>query len=148
QAILSYSLWQRRYNADPSVIGRTIDLNGDPYTIVGVTPEGFTGLSGQSEIFVPVTTRASKEDLDQAQSHEFFLVARRKAGVSVSAASAAVRVLGGRVYDAFPNQRFGGGLKWSAIARPLNDVRIAPVVRRSLLILFGAVGFVLLIACV
>ena len=148
QAILSYSLWQRRYNADPSIIGKTIDLNRDPYTIVGVTPEGFTGLSGQSEIFVPVTTRPAKDDLDQAQSHEFFLVARRKPGVSAAAATAAVHVLGGRVYDAFPDARFGGGAKWSATAHPLDDVRIAPMVRRSLLILFGAVGFVLLIACV
>jgi putative ABC transport system permease protein len=148
QAILSYALWQRRYNADPSVIGQTIDMNRDPYTIVGVAPEGFTGLTGQSQIFVPVTTRPGKEDLDEAQSHEFFLVARRKPGVSVGAAIAAVRVLGGRVYSAFPDGRFGNGAKWGATARPLDDVRIAPAVRRSLLILFGAVGFVLLIACV
>ena len=148
QAILSYALWQRRYNADPSVIGKTIDLNREPYTIVAITPEGFNGLSGQSDVFVPVTTRPAKDDLDQPQSHEFFLVARRKAGVSADAAVSAVHVLGGRVYDAFRDPKFAGGMRWSATARPLNDVRIAPVVRRSLMILFGAVGFVLLIACV
>jgi predicted permease len=148
QAILSYTLWQRRYNADPNVIGTSIDLNGEPHTIIGVTPEGFTGLSGQSEIFVPVTTRPSKDDLDQAQSHEFFLIGRRKAGVSPDAAAAAVGVRGGRVYDAFPDKRFGNGQRWGAVARPIDDVRVAPVVRQSLLILFGAVGFVLLIACV
>ncbi len=148
QAILSDRLWQRRYNADPTIIGKTINLNREPYTIVGVTPAGFTGLSGQSEIFIPVTTRPGKGDLDEAQSHEFFLVGRRKPGVSAAAATAAVRVLGGRVYSAFPDGRFGNGAAWGATARPLDDVRIAPLVRRSLLILFGAVGFVLLIACV
>jgi len=148
QAILSYALWQRRYNADPTVIGKTIDLNGDPYAIVGIGPEGFTGLSGQAEIFVPVTTRQAKQDLGEAWSHEFFLVARRKPGVSPSAAIAAVHVLGARVSDAFPDAQISSGAKWGATARPLNDIRIAPLVRRSLLILFGAVGFVLLIACV
>jgi putative ABC transport system permease protein len=147
QVVLTNSLWQRRYNADPNVIGKTIELNGEPYVIIGIGPENFRGLTGQAELFVPVTTRHAKDDLDQMFSHEFFLVARRKPGVSASAATNAVVVMGRRVRETIVDSRMGDG-QWGATARPLNDVRVAPLIRRSLFILFGAVGFVLLIACV
>ena len=146
QVIISEGLWQRRYNADPSIVGKTIDLNREPYTIIGVGPEAFRGLSGQAELFVPVTTRPGAGDLDEKQSHEFFLVARRKPGVTVPAAEAAVLVLGERVRVAIDDQRMGDG-KWGAMAKPLDDVRVAPIVRQSLFVVFGAVVFVLLIAC-
>jgi putative ABC transport system permease protein len=146
QAIISYALWQRRYNLDPAIIGTTVDVNRDPYTVVGVAPNGFTGLTGQAEIFVAVTTRPA-DDLNQAQSHEFSLVARRKPGVSVARAAGAANVLGRRVNMAFPDRLFGSA-QWGAKAQPLDAARVAPAIRRSVLILFGAVGFVLLIACV
>ena len=146
QAILSYSLWQRRFNLDSSVVGRTIDLDRDPYAVIGVAPAGFTGLTGQAEVFLPVTTRPADE-LGEAQSHSFSLVARREATVGVAQAASAVKTLGARVNDAFPDRMFGSS-GWSAKAEPLDDTRIAPLIKRSLLILFGAVAFVLLIACV
>ena len=145
EAILSYRLWQRRFNADPAVIGRTVDLDGAAHTIVGVTPRGFSGLSGQAELFVPITTRPN-DDLEQPQSHEFWMVARRAHGVSAAGAMAAVTVLGGRVNDAVPNRM--DNARWGAKAEPLNNARLDPSIRRSLLVLFGAVGLVLLIACV
>jgi len=146
QAIISTALWQRRYNRDPAIVGTTIDVNRDPYLIVGVAPSDFMGLTGQADIFLPVTTRSS-EDLGQAQSHEFSLVARRKPGVTVEQAASATSLLGQRVNTAFPD-RFVGNAKWGAKAQPLDATRVAPAIRRSVLILFGAVGFVLLIACV
>jgi putative ABC transport system permease protein len=146
QAIVSYSLWQRRFNLDPTVIGKTIDINHDPYVVVGVTPDGFKGSTGQAEVFLPVTTR-SADDLGEAQSHEFSLVARRKPGVGIDRAANEVAILGQRVNEGFPDKLFGN-LRWGAAARPLDAGRVSPVVRRSILILFGAVAFVLLIACV
>jgi len=150
-------LWQRRYNADPSIVGQTVDVSdvgeswrsgaGDHklYTIVGVAPRDFHGLTGQADVFIPITTRPT-EELGESQSHEFFMVARRKPGVGVAAATAAVKLLGVRVRDEFNERDSNRG--WGATARPLNDLRVSPIIRRALLVAFGAVGCVLLIACV
>ena len=145
QAIISYSLWERRFNADRSVVGRTVDINYQPYVVVGVTPLSFRGLTGESEMFVPITTRASAE-LNQAQFHEYWLIARRMATVSAARATDAVGILGREVSAAHPNHL--DRLPWGALATPLDDARLDPRVRLSLLVLFGAVGFVLLLACV
>jgi putative ABC transport system permease protein len=144
-AIITYELWQSRYNADPAVVGQTIDVDRKPYTIVAVTPRGFRGLTGQAQFFLPITT-LDAEDLGEAQSHSFWLVARRAPGATLAQAEAATRALGTRVNDAYPN-RFDKA-KWGAGAAPLDQARVAPTVRRSLLVLFGAVALVLLIACV
>ena len=146
EVIISDALWQRRYNADPSIVGKIVDLDRKPYTIIGVAPLGFSGLTGQAEFFIPITTR-SAADLSEAQSHEFFMVARRAPGVTEMQAESAVAVLGNRISKLFPDQ-FTNNAPWGASAHPLDDGRVAPLIRRSLLVLFGAVGFVLLIACV
>jgi len=145
QTIISRAFWERRYNADPDIVGKTVDLDGKPFTIIGITPDRFAGLTGRADLFVPITTRAA-EDLSEVDSHEFYAVGRRKAGVTVGAAVSAVSALGKPIHDAFAQSRMGKD--WTLRARPLEDARIAPLVRRSLLVLFGAVAFVLLIACV
>jgi putative ABC transport system permease protein len=146
QVIISSAFWMRRFNADPNVMGKTIDLDRQPYTIIGIAPAGFQGLTGQAEIFVPITARPA-QDLAEAQSHEFSLVARRRAGITDGQAASEVRILGKVVNDAHPDNYFRGAV-WGAAARPLDNTRVTPLVKRSLLVLFGAVGFVLLIACV
>jgi putative ABC transport system permease protein len=146
EVIISYAFWERRFNADPTVVGRTIDLDRNPYTIIGVAPPNFLGLTGHAEVFVPVTTRDPKE-LGQQFSHEFFLVGRRKPGVSADKALADATVIGKRISEIYPDP-VSHGANWSATARPLNAGRVAPIIRRSLMILVGAVGCVLLIACV
>jgi putative ABC transport system permease protein len=145
QVVISYALWLRRYNADPSVIGRTLDIDRDVWAIIGVGPRDFRGLSGDADVFMPVTTQ-SAEDLQQPQSHFLALVGRRARGVNETQAEAAVTALGARISDEFQSRV--DKLKWGAKAVPLNDTRLAPAIRRSLLVLFGAVGLVLLIACV
>ncbi|HEX6048057.1 MAG TPA: ABC transporter permease, partial [Gemmatimonadaceae bacterium] len=143
-AILSDAFWQRRFNADSSVLGRTVDLDGTAYMVVGVLPRGFRGLSGEAELFVPVVSRDA-EMLTEVWSHAYWVIARLKPGVSPSLAKTGVRQLGERVADAFPPPRTNE--RWGAIARELDHTRVDPVVRRSLLVLLGAVGLVLLIAC-
>jgi predicted permease len=145
-ALIGDALWQRRFNADPAIVGKTIDVDRQPFTIIGVTRAGFRGLSGQAEIFVPITTR-SADELSEAQSHEFNMVARRTNGVSVEQAAAATRTLGARVNEAFPD-RFSNNGQWGAKAQPLDNARVSSLIKRSLFVLFGAVGLVLLIACV
>ncbi|MGH7615694.1 MAG: ADOP family duplicated permease [Gemmatimonadaceae bacterium] len=145
QVILSYSFWERRFNADPSIVGRTIDIDHQPYTAVGIGPRDFAGLSGQADVFLPLMARPADE-FTQPQMHEFWMVARRVPGVSAEQALAAVRVLGKQVNDAIPDSYSKN--PWGATTEPLDNARLAPSVRRSLLVLFGAVAFVLLIACV
>jgi putative ABC transport system permease protein len=145
EAIITDQLWQTRFDADPSIVGKTIDVDRKPYTIIGVTPQQFSGLTGQAKLFLPVTT-FPPEDLAQAQSHSFYLVARLAAGVTRDQAESATRALGARVSAAYPNRYDKAA--WSAKASPLDDARLAPSVRQSLLVLFGAVALVLLIACV
>ena len=144
-AILSDAFWQRRFNADPGVLGRTVDVDGNPFTIVGVLPPGFRGLSGRAELLVPVLSEQA-DIINEAWSHSYELVARVRPGVSPAAAKVAVQQLGTVVDRAFPNPQMKTD-HWGAIGRELDRTRVDPIVRRSLLVLLGAVGLVLLIAC-
>jgi putative ABC transport system permease protein len=140
-AVIGHGLWSRRFGADPGVVGRTIHLNAVPYTVAGVLPRGFRGLSGAADVWVPLAA-FEPERLTQGGSHNYFLIGRRSAGVGEAAAVADVRVVGSRV-----DAQFGSG-KWSAEAVSLYSSRVDPDIRRSAMVLLGAVGFVLLIACV
>ncbi|MES2305717.1 MAG: ABC transporter permease [Gemmatimonadota bacterium] len=150
-ALISDQLWRRRFNADPTLIGQTINIDGQPFTVQGVLPTGFRGLTGRADVMIPIATR-SAEDLAQNWSLEFSMVGRLRPGVSPAAARSEAELLGPRIYDASPmtESNLGPGAKggWGASAHPLDGLRVSPGVRQSLLVLFGAVGFVLLIACV
>ena len=151
-ALISDALWQRRFNADPGVVGKSLGLNNQPWEIIGVLPPGFRGLSGRAEALLNLTARDA-ESLGEPWSLEFSLIGRLKDGVTPEQAMAEAALIGPRIYDAFPME--GGTLstskapeKWTAAARPLNSIRVASGLKRSLLVLFGAVAMVLLIACV
>jgi putative ABC transport system permease protein len=144
-ALIGHDLWKRRYGGDPAVLGRTISVNATPHTVVGVLPRGFKGLSGNAELWVPLAVLEPTQ-LTERQSHSYSLIARRKADVAEQAAIAAVRVNGGQV-DAQYSDR-GGPEPWGAGAASLYASRADVDIRRASFILLGAVGFVLLIACV
>jgi putative ABC transport system permease protein len=144
--VLSDSLWRRRFGADPSVIGRTIDLDLKPYTVVGVLPAGFQGLGSPADLWVPVH-RLDSETLAQRWGHNWSLVARIKPDVRIEQAQSATTVLGKIIDEAHPDGA-NARTKWGAQAETLEEIRIDPTIRKSVLVLFGAVSFVLLIACV
>jgi putative ABC transport system permease protein len=151
-ALISDALWQRRFNADPDVVGKSLSLNNEPWEVAGVLPAGFRGLSGRAEVITNLSAR-SPDDLNQPWSLEFSMIGRLKDGVTVDQAKSEAALIGPRVYVAFPMD--GGSLttskapeKWTVAARPLNSIRVATGLKRSLLVLFGAVAMVLLIACV
>jgi putative ABC transport system permease protein len=144
-AVLGYGFWMRRFGGDPGLLGRTVGLNGVPYTIVGVLPPGVRGLTGQADVWVPLTTLPAS-DLEEAWSHSYTLVARRKGDVSPEQAQAAVAVLGGQIDAQYRDAK--GGTSWGALAVPLNDMRIDPLTRQSILLMLAAVASVLLIVCV
>ena len=144
-AMLSDAFWKRRFNADSSVVGQAVIVDGNPYTVVGVLPPGFRGLSGRAELLVSFMSQDA-EQLKEPWSHAYDLVARLEPGVTPEVAKAAVRQLGGVVSRAFPHPRITNE-QWGAVARELDRTRVDPLIRRSLLVLLGAVGLVLLIAC-
>jgi putative ABC transport system permease protein len=145
--VISDEFWKRRYNADPKIVGKTIPIDYKRFEIVGVLPQGFNGLSGLAELFVPVTTRVEADiGPKDAWSHEFQLVARLKPGVPPEQAEAAAPMWAAEILAAWPPPE--AGIMRGVRAAPLDAGRVSPVVRRSLLVLLGAVGLVLLIACV
>jgi putative ABC transport system permease protein len=145
--ILDYGLWRSAFGADPHVIGRSAMLNGIPYSIVGVLPQEFrfdTGDEFDSNPEVLIPLQLPSEPRDRGQNYQF--IARLKPGATfISAQADADRVAAdfNRSYPDYYRPR----ADFRARLRPLQQALIGDV-RPILLVLFGAVGFVLLIACV
>ncbi|MFL5615546.1 MAG: ADOP family duplicated permease [Gemmatimonadaceae bacterium] len=144
--LVSENFWNRRLNADSAVLGQTLNIEGEPYTVIGVLPARFRGLTGRADLWMTVgARRAFMFDPKEAWDHEFNMVARLAPGISVERAKSDVAVMGVRANAAYPLAEPMAG--WGATAKQLDRTRVDPVVRRSLLVLLGAVAFVLLIAC-
>jgi predicted permease len=142
-AMISHNLWSTRYGGRADVVGRSVTLSLKTYTIVGVLPASFQPLSGPADVWLPMHIQGARS-LAFAQSHSAELVARLKPRVSAVQAKAAVEALGPRIEEVHPDSRLKG---WGAKADTLNEVRIEGSLRSAVLVLFGAVSLVLLIAC-
>jgi putative ABC transport system permease protein len=142
-AILGESLWRGHFGADPSVLGRSIALNNQPYTVIGVMPESFRfppGSATQAELWT--TLRPSPRLASQRRTHYLAVLGRLAPGVELASARKELEGIGGQLAKLYPVQE-GRNL----VALPLNEVVIGNV-RPALLMLMGAVALVLLIACV
>jgi predicted permease len=145
-ALLADSLWARAFGRDPAVIGRTITLNGVRHEIIGIVPAAFReigrteiGSAGAGQIFVPL----SRDAAQTRGNHTLRVVGRLRHQVSLDQARDEMRRLAARMAEEFP----ATNRNWSVwIERPQHSM-FDPRVRVSLLLLFGAVGVVLLIAC-
>jgi putative ABC transport system permease protein len=139
--ILSYGLWGRRYGGDAKLVGKQISLNHESYTVVGVMPSGFYfppfWREWAGELWVPGLDLSNP----MRTMHEYIAVARLKPGVSLAKAQAEMDTIAQRIVQQAPDDKGWGvglvGLRGQAVGET----------RRPLLVLFGAVGFVLLIAC-
>jgi putative ABC transport system permease protein len=143
--ILGYGLWARRYAADPSMIGRTIQINGAPYQVVGIMPAGFALPTdfqdpAPSALWLPVQWNAASTDHG---SHGYYAAARLKPGVTIEQARDDLH----RLAEAWTQQgRYPPQMQFDTVTLSLRD-EVVGGVRRTLWLLFGAVGFLLLIAC-
>ena len=150
-ALLSDAMWQGTFNADPQVLGRPISVDGTPYTIVGVMPRGFAGLDGDVAFWIPLNAGPSESwqtELTRSPwNHLYPALGRLRPGVSAEQATAAMQQIGVEVDAQFPAPQNVAGLHLGATARPLDAVRVDGRIRRTLFVLVGAVGLVLLIAC-
>jgi putative ABC transport system permease protein len=138
--MINYSLWQQRYGGEHSVIGRQLLLNGEKYAVIGVMPAGFQFLDSHVGLWVPMAF--TSEDLAARDNHYLSVVARLKPGVTLTEANADIKTIQQRISHDHPDD--AGRI--SAYVMPLRE-QLAGDVRRPLLVLLVAVGFVLLIAC-
>jgi predicted permease len=141
--LLSDSLWQRRFGSDPAVIGRALTLDGEPYTVIGVMPPlvqlpGFDNRNDQ--LWIPIAFPA--EEAAQRGNHFLEVIARLKPGVTLKQAQAEMDTIAARLEKQYPNYN----LRRGAVVVPLHE-QVVGEIKPALLILLGAVGFVLLIAC-
>lgn len=147
--ILGQALWQRRFGGDSSIVGKPINVHGHPLTVIGVLPRGFAGLSLNADLWVPLTAAAVfayPEILEEDGNHWLDVVARLRPGVSLTASQADLARVSDVVARDHPLETGSG--PWLAHATSLEEGRLEPGVRRALVVLFGAVALVLLIACV
>ncbi|HEY7878911.1 MAG TPA: ABC transporter permease [Gemmatimonadaceae bacterium] len=148
--ILADAFWRSRFGADPAIVGRPIVLDGRPRTVIGVMPPGFAfplpGLHMEPAKYFapfPITTAIIRQ---RGNSYETYVVARLAAGVTVERARTAVNAIALRMPELHP-EVYPRTMQVTADAVPLRE-RLVVGVRRSLLVLLGAVGVVLLIACI
>jgi putative ABC transport system permease protein len=138
-AVVSNGLWRRRFGGDPSLVSQKISLGGEPYTIVGVLGSEFTS-NPSSDLWLPLQADVNSVN----QGHYLTVVARLNSAITLENANAAMKVAVEEFRRKFPEDIDKGE---SAEARPLRDLMVIEA-RPTLLLLLGAVGFVLLIACV
>ena len=124
-AVLSYGSWQRRFGADPEIVGQSITLNGHGFTVVGIAPEGFQGteLIFSPEIWVPSMMMPWIEPgggLDQRGNGQWFAVGRLKPGVTAAEAEAALNTFAGQLAEQYPQTNEGMGIELSP---PAGDSR-------------------------
>ncbi|HEY2805590.1 MAG TPA: ABC transporter permease [Gemmatimonadales bacterium] len=149
-ALISWELWQRRFGGDSAVIGKVAKLDDDPITVIGVMPRGFRhpmerGASPM-ELWAPIDMdNPDTTFVNNRGARVFEVIGRLKPGVTVREAQAQLDVLTGRLTQQYPAY-YPTNLGWRASAIPLAE-RVVGDVRPALLVLLGAVGLVLLIAC-
>jgi putative ABC transport system permease protein len=137
--LLGYDLWRGRFGADPEIVGKAVALNGVPRTVIGVMPAGFNFPTKETEYWIPL---APPPDLAESRTAFWLYVAGRlKPGVSVERAQSDVGAIAGRLAAQYPDLE-GYGVNVVG----LHD-QVVGKVRPALLVLMGAVAFVLLIAC-
>ncbi|HKG48225.1 MAG TPA: ABC transporter permease [Pyrinomonadaceae bacterium] len=138
--LLSYALWQRRFGGDPNIVGRALTLNGESHVVVGVMPARFQLPSSDDQAWVPIAF--TQQETGNRGRHYLQVLARLKPGVSLTQAQSEMSTIAARLQQQYPqfNTELG------AAVQPLQEHLVGDI-KPALLILLGAVGLVLLIAC-
>jgi len=141
-AIVSYGLWRRRFGGDAALIGKSIVLNGQNYTVVGVLPATFSddysaSFAPQSQLWISGIAPFP----EGREMHDYHVIARLKSGINLQQAQAEMNTIAARIEQQYPDST-----GWGVALVQLHD-QIVQYSRPALLILLGAVGLVLLIAC-
>jgi putative ABC transport system permease protein len=138
--ILSHPIWTTQFGADPHIIGKTILLDGEPNTVIGVLPAGSAFDRAFNQIWRPLVFTPANMTRN---FHWFGSFARLKRGVTLEKARAQMDAIGARIAHDFPDSNKG----WGVMVERYADILVGDQVRRSLYVLLAAVGMVLLIGC-
>jgi predicted permease len=148
--ILSNAIWSTEFGSDEYIVGKTVRLDGRPYTVVGVMPRSFEFpykdqlMDSEAKLWVPLAL-TYKEKQGRADSFDFRFIGRLKPGVTLAQAQADIETIAARMRQQHPDV-YRDNLEMTASILPLSE-KVIGNVRSLLLILFGAVGLVLLISC-
>jgi predicted permease len=153
-AVISHSLWQEQFGSNPNVLGKTIDLNGQLFTVIGIAPASFNGLviAPTPQIWIPLTPE-SYQTIDHAKLEDrgesnFWVVGRLKSGQTIQQAQAEISTIAARLAAQYPETEKDHTFR----LYPANQVRILPGIDKMLYgasaVLMGVVGLILLIACI
>ncbi|HEU5181645.1 MAG TPA: ABC transporter permease, partial [Candidatus Polarisedimenticolia bacterium] len=134
--LLSRGMWQRRFGEDPQILGRIIQLNDIPYTVIGILPEFYWG---RADLFVPLRADPTSD----RDNHLYSVFGKMKPGVTIEQARATLGGVAKRLADQYPASNNG----WTVTINPFFDWVVPQESRRALYLLLGAVALVLLIAC-
>ena len=143
-ALISDSLWRTTFGADPNILGRSINLNSDNFTVIGVMPPRFEFVT-KTDIWAPLSESLDPNSpwFDRGNHMGLFALGKLRNGISVSQAETEMRQIAAQLEKEYPAVNSGNGV----LTRSLQTM-VVHEVRSTLLVLMGAVGFVLLIACV
>jgi putative ABC transport system permease protein len=138
--LLSYGLWQRRFGGDPGIVGKSLTLNGESYIVVGVMPARFQFPSSDDAVWVPIAL--TTQQAANRNRHYLEVIARLKPGVTLAQAQTEMSTIATRLQQQYPDTNADLG----AAVTSLHEHLVGDI-KPALLILLGAVGLVLLIAC-
>lgn len=139
KAVISHGLWQRRFGADPSIVGRRVRLSAVPVEIVGVLPRDFALFREDIDVWLPLGLPPQART---PRGRSIRVIAQLEPGVSIDAAQSEMSRIAAGLSEQFPNMNEG----WTANVQPMSE-HVAGDLRPTLLVLLGAVGFVVLVAC-
>ncbi|HEY5219085.1 MAG TPA: ABC transporter permease, partial [Gemmatimonadaceae bacterium] len=140
-ALISHAVWASRFGSDPHMLGRTLTLNGRPFVVVGVLAADFQDPYSGVEVYLPITSPPNPRWLTR-DNPNVWAIGRMKPGVTTTEAQRDVSAIAADLARAYPQTNAG----MTAVVQPLRDSLVGNV-RPFLLIVLGAVAFVLLIAC-
>jgi predicted permease len=140
-AVISDALWTRRFARDPKIVGKTVSLDGEPFTVVGVAPATFT-YPNQPDLWMPLVFTPEDLGEDSRGSHWIDVIGRLAPGVTLDRAQREMQTIAVRLEQQYPRTNTNMG----AQVVPLQEYLVGDV-RPQLFVMLGAVGFVLLIAC-
>jgi putative ABC transport system permease protein len=138
--VLSHKLWATRFGADPGLVGRSLTLDGDPYTVIGVMPEASAFDRGFNEMWRPLAFKPAERTRN---FHWMQALGRLKPGVTVEQARAQMDAIGARIARDYPDSNKNWGVTIDRYA----DIIVGSQLRSSLYVLLAAVGMLLLIGC-
>jgi len=142
--LLSRELWEQHFGSDATLIGRTIRLNRENYTVIGVMPASFRLLGFTPQLWTPLVLTAADQTTAARKDRSLYLFARLKSGVTLERARAELVTLAHRAEESFPETEKG----WGAAVRMLPDFLVYDFgIRSALAVMMTTVGFVLLMAC-